>query len=174
MSLPESSDAPLTTMLQVILGTAAGVLHLLSDQGATIGEFTIWSDQPIDKLSWSSPKSSGAPERTEREIVQNFSRFAFSESTDKSRICTCFRGGTVYLLESTDDADPVVCQTGLSGVLPTFIIFFKPKQLFAVVAAQWTRSGEFLAVVGFKAEAERERNPARANARPSGDAPLKK
>jgi len=112
---------------QVYIATAEGGLIVMDVHGNIVSKVTLTMDSPITELVWNCEKFN----MEERDDTSN----PFVDNKfNASRLCclaVCFKNGDVKLLTSYDDVSPQLLHTG----------FYSMK-------AEWSNSGELLAVAG--------------------------
>jgi hypothetical protein len=111
---------------QVYVATAQGGLIVMDVHGNIVSKVVLTLDTPITELVWNCEKFN----MEERDDTSN----PFVDNKFNARLCclaVCFKDGDVKLLSSYDDVSPQLLHTGFHGM-----------------RAEWSNSGELLAVAG--------------------------
>lgn len=111
---------------QVYVATAQGGIIVMDVHGNIVNKVSLMADIPITDLVWNCEKFN----MEERDDTTN----PFVDNKFNSRLCvlaSCFKNGDIKLLRSYDDVSPVLLRTG-----------------FQTMFAEWSNSGELLAVAG--------------------------
>jgi len=111
---------------QVYVATVQGGIIVMDVHGNIVNKVSLMADIPITDLVWNCEKFN----MEERDDTTN----PFVDNRFNSRLCvlaSCFKNGDIKLLQSYDDVSPVLLRTG-----------------FQTMFAEWSNSGELLAVAG--------------------------